>query len=609
MLRKLASIAIALLFIITLVPSSTQAGYTMAITGRSDFTATPYQTEIFSGPDVYVRIYLSDTSPSSLLINMTVDGDLGQYITFPEFSGEPSFTLFPGENRKVLYTLSLPVSAPGKYTGTILAVGNPPATEIPSGAGAIGKPVVGISIVADVPSEIQIFNFVTHTNGFPDGQWDVWGDGWDTNISVVNGGTNPFSGWCDISLTGGIIFESQRFNITNLSVSANVTLGKAWQNGLPLNAQYTVTAAVYSDQGDRKDEEAMSFTIPSPADIDSVEHVPSQVFSSDTVAVYATLASSDSTVTLHWRLNNGTETTAQMVSGGGEFSATLPAQAIGSTVQYWVTSENGVYTDRSPATGSYSYYVFSPDVPDLAIDADSLTFSPYDPTNYTMNETDITNIYILVRNLGRGVASDIRVRVYDYETPIWNTSVSQLEGQGGSTALRFTWMPLEGNHILRFEVDPDNEIVELNENNNHYTMPEVTVNQAPPGTFLDADESPLALLPYILIPLILAMLIILFLRRKRVVNVTVATVKPSRHSEDGVQRWIYSCSVAGRTIGNTRATKVRAEEGSVIQVRVSGIKEDEEGNLAWWNPEVIGPGEKEDPIDTVRKIAKQAKGS
>ena len=606
---KLLSIAVAMLFFAMLIPASAHAGYSMAISGKSDFQGTPYQPEVFNGSEVYIRIYLSDTSPSSLDITMTVEGELGQHIAFPEFTGVPSFTLFPGQNRKILYKLSLPASAPGKYTGSILAVGNPPATETTEGAGAVGKPVVGITITADVPSDVQIFDFIIHSSGFPDGQWATWGDNWSTNVSIVNGGSANFTGWCNLTLTGSAILEKQTFNITNLSIGGSLKFGKVWQSGLPLNTQYGVEAAVYSSLGEKKDEEFLAFAIPSPAEIISVEHVPAQVFHSDTVAVYATLASSDSTATLHWRVNNGTETTGAMAYAVGEFSAMIPAQAIGSSVQYWITSSNGVFSDRSPGTGSYSYYVFSPEMPDLSVSADSMSYSPFDPTSYQMNETDVTNIYIVVRNLGRGSASNFVVRVYDRETPIWNSTISLLEGQGGSTVVRFNWKPLEGSHILRFEVDPDNLIMELDENNNHFTIQEVTIGPAPPAPPTPAEEadSIVGLLPYIIIPIILALLIILLLRRKKVISVTVTEVKPSRHTEGGVQRYIYSCSVGDNALGMTKATEVQASAGSVIKVKVADLRENEDGAITWWNAEVIGQGKEEDSIDRVRKMAKKKK--
>lgn len=603
---KLLSLGIAFLFLVTLIPANTQAGYSMAISGKSDFLGTPYQAQVFNGSEVYVRIYLADTSPSSLLVTMTVEGDLGQYISFPEFTSAPSFTLFPGQNRKVLYKLSLPASAPGKYTGSILAVGNPPATETSTGAGAIGKPVVGITIAADVPSDVQIFNFANHGNGFIDQQWAVWGNGWSTNLSIVNGGNSTFNGWCNLTLSSNTVLESQSFNITNLTVAGNMTIGRAWQNNLPLNAQYVVSAVVTSDAGTKKDEEALGFSIPSPAEIISVSRSPEQIFFGDSAAIYSVLASSDSTVTLHYRVNNGTEATVAMAYASGEFGAAIPTQAMGATVQYWVTSVNGAFTDREPVTGAYSYYVFSPDVPDLTITYDNIFFSPIDPLNQTMNQTDVTNIFITVRNIGRGTASNVMVRVYDHEVPVWNTTITTLAGQGGSNVVRFAWSPTEGEHILRFEVDPDNAIVELNENNNHYTMAASTVGPTPPAPPPEETDTPVNIIPYIIIPIILAILIILLLRRKRTINVTVSEVKPFKHPKDGSIRWIYTCTYGkGHEIGVTKSTAVQAVQGAVIKVKPSEIIEEENGAMAWLDAVVVEVAEEADSEAKIRKLAKR----
>jgi hypothetical protein len=603
MKAKVVSVFIALLFMAMLVPSQAQAGYSLGVTGKTDFFPVAYQPTVYNGTDVYMRIYLSETSPTSLRIDIARDGELGQYVSFPEFAGAPSFTLFPGENRKVLYELDLPGLDPGKHFGSIMAVGTPPVDNATQNASAIGKPVVGLTLVADVASDVQIYDFVTTSNGFPDAQSAVWGDGWSTGLSIVNGGNSTFNGYCNLTLETTGVLESVSFNVTNLSVAASVSFDHDWQDGLALGTQYFVRAVIFTDLHEMKDEEVSSFTIPSPANILSVERFPTQVFMTDTVGVYAVLASSDSTVTLHMRINNGTETTTPMSFAAGEFGAAIPPQAIGSTVQYWITSSNGAYSDRSPAAGSYSYYVFSPDLPDLLIQEDSISFSPINPLNTTMNATQSTDIFIQVRNTGRGAARNVVVRVYDHELPIWWTSIAVINGQD-SAFVRFKWTPVEGEFILRFTADPDNSILEINENNNHFTLPGIAVGPAPvePEPEEPETENPLGIVPYLLIPLILAALIILLLKRKKIVNVTIIEAKPSKADP---RRWIYTCGVGDMTIGKTRVTDVVAQQGSVIRVSVSAIREDEDGTIVWENPEVLGAGKAEDEEAKVRKMAKK----
>ena len=57
-----------------------------------------------------------------------------------------------------------------------------------------------------------------------------------------------------------------------------------------------------------------------------------------------------------------------------------------------------------------------------------------------------------------------------------------------------------------------------------------------------------------------------------------------REKKDSV--WIYECALAGgKRIGRTYATKVEAEEGDILEVRVAEVMVDEEsGEITWDNP-------------------------
>ena len=121
------------------------------------------------------------------------------------------------------------------------------------------------------------------------------------------------------------------------------------------------------------------------------------------------------------------------------------------------------------------------------------------------------------------------------------------------------------------------------------------------------ESSWTGILPYIIIPIILAILIILLLRRKKSVNVTVLETKAHARVGDAPQKWVYVCGIGERVIGKNRPTTIQVLKGSVIRVAVSDIKMDEEGNLTWWNPEVLGEGKAEDPEAKLRKMAGQKK--
>ena len=618
---KIISIALALFFIIMLVPMNTQAGYSMAISGKSDFIVAPFQVQMFNTTDVYVRLYLSEYSQSSLEIDMSVEGSLAEYISFPDYDGtNASFTLFPGQNQRVRYQLNFPASAPGKYYGAILAVGTPPTTEVSEGTGAIGKPAVSINLVVDVPTDVQIFNFQTsREDGFQDGQWSTWGDDWISTLDVINGGNDSFTGQCNLTLSDSTgMLEYEVFNIINLTGNGTLSISKTWISSLALQASYMVTATVYNST-ETKDTEMLSFFIPSPAEIISVSQNPETVFWGETVAIYAILASSDSTVTINYRVNNGTDNATEMTysSTTGEFIASIPSQEIGSMVYYWVTSVNGAFSDRLPSgPGAYSYYVFSPDVPDLTINEDTIQFIPFDPRIENINVTDgdgnpaYITIYFTIGNTGRGDASSVPFAVYDRETEIWSGTVASIAGESNSDFLQFTWSPPEGEHILRFVVDPDNTILELDENNNHYTIDEFTIHGPEPIVSPPPPATTTDYVPYVVIPLILVavLFLLLFLRNKKTINVTVSEVKPFKHPKKGTTLGRFTCSYGdGIILGPTKSSEMHAEVGTVIQVRPNGLYAKEDGTLAWGNAEVmkvLEDGKPDREVD-IRKLIKK----
>ncbi|MFO7619414.1 MAG: CARDB domain-containing protein, partial [Thermoplasmata archaeon] len=241
----------------------------------------------------------------------------------------------------------------------------------------------------------------------------------------------------------------------------------------------------------------------------------------------------------------------------------------------------------------------------LVVTQDARSFT-VDPLTTPMKETDSTDIYILIRNIGRGSAWNVMVRVYDHETPIWMTNIERIDGNGGSAVVKFTWRPVEGASILRFAADPENSIMELDENNNHYTMPEVNVGPKPAEPPAEKETASwMSILPYIIIPLILVLLIVLLLRRKKAVNVTVLEAKATAKVGDAPQKWVYTCGVGEKVIGKTKPTAVKALKGTAIRVAITDINIEEDGTMTWWNPEVLGVADAEDREDKILKMAKK----
>ncbi len=613
---KITLISIMLILSMLIVPASTEANYPLGISGESSFVVPPFQAKLLNDTTTYFRLYLDDTAQSSLDIEVEVEGDIADYIIFPEYNGTlPTLTIYPGDNLKIPYMIDFPASTSGKYTGTILAIGTPPPSQI-TGTGAIGKPVMSINLLVDVPTDIQIYNFaVTNPDGFLDQQWNSWGTGWGTSFDVINGANETFNGYCNVTLSDATsVLEYDNYTITNLTALSGIDPHTtSWQTDLPLGAAYAISAKVYSTNNTGFDEETGSIAIPTPADIISVNHQPDIVFGDDVVTVYALLASSDSTVELHWQPAGGSETTAAMTysSTHGEFIGNIPEQAADTTINYWVTSTNGAYSDRSPEAGAYSYYVFVPDISDLVIDENSISFTPIDPTATNMNESESgTNIFVTIRNTGPGDASDILVKIYDMEEEIFSITIPSLAGEGNSDTVNFNWAPTQGVHNLRFDVDPDNTIQELNENNNDYSI-SATIYAPDPseGDEDDEPDDPVSdNLVFIIIPLIilLAVFLLLFLLKKgKKINVVVYKARPSRADKEGKMRWIYNCGYGDDIrLGNTTPTTVKATKGDIIQVDAQGLSERDDGRIVWQSAEAIKLQPKLDKADDPDKIKK-----
>ena len=142
--------------------------------------------------------------------------------------------------------------------------------------------------------------------------------------------------------------------------------------------------------------------------------------------------------------------------------------------------------------------------PDLEIDGD-VRFLPIDPRVHTMYDTDTTSIIVTVNNIGLENVTDIVVEMRDENSQTSRVRLASL-ATGDSNTVTFAWdNPSAGQHLLTFTVDPDDTILEINENNNIISL-EVSIVQTeaqdePPPSF--ADETLWDVLPFIIPPLII----------------------------------------------------------------------------------------------------------
>jgi hypothetical protein len=534
---------------------------------------------------------LGNESQGALDMTLSVSGDIAGWVNWTD---PDTFTLYPGQKLFVHFDIEFPASPPGEYSGDITASGIPDSETQAGGAAVPGNVALAIGVSIIVPAKLYLAA--------------VYADGYGASAVVANYLNTTFNGSVECNLTGpGGWVETLDIPVRDVYINGTRQFSALWNSTLALGVEHTVRFRLHDMNETVLDEKTYGFRLPTPADITGVWHNPGVVYADYDATIYATVhdpQNGSTECTVHYTVDGGQERISTMDYGGGLYLFTIDntSYQAGSYVEYWVTSFNdasGVnYSDESPRG---SFRVYSSTAPDLVVDG--MIFSPIDPQTDTMYDSNTTSIFVTVRNAGRGDVSDLVVEMFDYNNSISRETVASLVA-GNSTVVMFEWAtPAAGTHVLRFVADPDDAFAETDENNN-YLSAEVSISETPEPPIMPAS-SPWDALPYIIIPIILFIIFLLiFLRRSRTINVTVAEISPFRNPKDGAMRWKYTCSYGdGTIIGTTRMTDVRAEEGTVIQVRPTGLHEREDGTLAWKDAGVMGIPDNQEP-DTAENIRK-----
>ena len=593
-LKRILTLAIVLCFIVILIPN-TQATYRLSLTGAVDFQTDPWMAEKFQG---YIVMGLGNESQSSLDVTLSVSGDIAPWLNWTEPS---MFTLHPDQQVFVHYEIDFPASAPDEYTGTITASGSPSPTGQTGGAAVPGNMALSIGVSINIPARVYF--------------QEEYADGIGAAIKVFNGNNSTFEGNVSYNLAeSGTEIENHSVVVSNLTANQTAATWVIWNSTIELGVTYDVMFTLTGPNSTLVDQKIVSFRLPTPADIIGVWHSPGVVYSDYDATIYAMVQEHQNGSTeceVHYTIDGGSEQTGTMdFDADNKFYMFLidnTSYQVGSNVEYRVTSFNNesgtAYTGESSRR---NFRVYSSTAPDLVIDGTSLVFSPIDPNDEIIYDSNTTNIFLTVRNAGRGDVTDVIVEMSNYNTSVARETIVSLAG-GDSTIIRFFWeTPAAGTHLLRFVVDPDDNYAETNENNNYISV-EVTVSEAPelptpaPSSIIDA-------LPYILIPIILFIIILLFLRRKKTINVTVSEIKPFKHPKKGTMLWRYTCSYGENIIlGTTKSTPLHAEIGTTIQVRPIALYEKDDGPLAWGDAEVMKVLDDETPDSEgdIRKLIKK----
>ncbi|MHA1290436.1 MAG: CARDB domain-containing protein, partial [Candidatus Thorarchaeota archaeon] len=120
--------------------------------------------------------------------------------------------------------------------------------------------------------------------------------------------------------------------------------------------------------------------------------------------------------------------------------------------------------------------------PDLSINTSDITLTPSDPI-----EGEEVVIEAAVHNRGGGVADDVLVQFLDGNSQFGEDQIISTLPPGGSEVVEVSWDSLGewGRNYIHVIVDPDNSILEANENNNEAikivdvgapSLPDLTIN-------------------------------------------------------------------------------------------------------------------------------------
>ena len=102
---------LVMLLLTMLVPApNVSAAYRLSITGAVSFIGESWTAENFTG---YVIIEMGAESQSELDITLEVSGDIASWLTWHE---DTSITLFPSEKKILRFNITMPSTAPDRYT-------------------------------------------------------------------------------------------------------------------------------------------------------------------------------------------------------------------------------------------------------------------------------------------------------------------------------------------------------------------------------------------------------------------------------------------------------------------------------------------------------------
>lgn len=446
--RKILSLFLVALLVSGLIPTMhvNAEETTIQLSGTDGFTSNAYTSGSFDG---YLLVYAKGTFSGTITIKVRASEHFESWITWNDVI---EFDLAVGQVRDVGYTLNIPALSPGNYTSPLLAETIIPSDANPaSGSGSAEVTFnVGKEVYFEVPSEVQIDDFNADHSG-------VW-------VNLTNYDDAPFSGSINYRIwQGTTLVEELNTTISGLNMGNSLSDHITWATSLTPAVNYEAIITIYDTAMNKFNDRKVTFHVPSPADILSVDQNPSRdeiVYTDNIVSVFVKLRSMEPSVNLTYAHGGGTSQTLPMHYNvvTKSFVAQIPAAPVG-IVNYRVTSNIGAVIVQSSA---YEYSIWPTDAPDLSVGDLDITITP-----------NIVDIAAQIKNVGRGSVSDFIVYlivdgVKAGERMITAEPGSAIALEGGENqTVYFSWEHAAGNYTIGILVDAQNAITdEVKEDNN-----------------------------------------------------------------------------------------------------------------------------------------------
>ncbi|TFF93601.1 hypothetical protein EU546_06015 [Candidatus Thorarchaeota archaeon] len=234
-------------------------------------------------------------------------------------------------------------------------------------------------------------------------------------------------------------------------LAANLTSGPyqyAWNTREMLNEEHSVTLAARDVAGNQVSEE---ITVTTSNDLSGPEIASVTLFPDDPIYSHETVVTAvviESTglknVSLHYSVDGGAWTvlTMEQIPDSLRYSATIPEQAFGSEVSYYVEASDDF--EQVTATSEESFYVGDPDVPTISVSSPPIDDVLSGVVNFTIFGYDegsgVASIEVFVDGASVGFSSDT---TYVFA---WDTSTVE-----------------DGEHTVRFEVRDEADNVAYSE--------------------------------------------------------------------------------------------------------------------------------------------------